>query len=82
MEKIRIQLNDKRYLIIQSHSDYFLISITKSNVRLGFIDIVLEYYKTIFHEILDSSDYNPSRINSSIQIITVNEYRMVKINTI
>ncbi|MEM3832739.1 MAG: hypothetical protein QW128_03950 [Thermoprotei archaeon] len=41
-EKIRIQLDDKRYLIIQSHIDYFLICIAKSNVRLGFIDLVLE----------------------------------------
>ncbi|MCS7126738.1 MAG: hypothetical protein NZ929_07515, partial [Aigarchaeota archaeon] len=44
-DKIKIQLKDKRYLIIHNYSDRFLICITRPNPRLGFIELVLEYYK-------------------------------------
>jgi len=47
-EKIRIQLEDKRYLIIQPCMDYFIICLTKPNIRIGLIELVLEYYRVSF----------------------------------
>lgn len=47
-EKIRIRLEDRRYLIIQPYMDYFIICLTKPNVRIGFIELVLEYYRASF----------------------------------
>jgi len=44
-EKIRIELDDKRYLIVHPYMDYFIICLTKPNVRIGFIDLILEYYR-------------------------------------
>jgi pheromone shutdown protein TraB len=45
-EKIRVQLDDRRYLIMQPYIDYFIIiCLTKPNVRIGFIELILEYYK-------------------------------------
>ena len=44
-QKIRIQLDDKRYLIIQPYTDYFVVCLTKPNVRIGFIELILEYYR-------------------------------------
>lgn len=72
-EKIRIQLDDKRYLIIQSYIDYFLICITRSNVRLGFIDLVLEYYKPLLYEVLYSSHHIVLEEDSFTEIIHENE---------
>lgn len=72
-EKIRIQLNDKRCLIIQSYLDYFLICITKPNARLGFIDLVLEYYKPLLYEILYPSDRDVREDDSLTQVIIENE---------
>jgi len=47
-EKIKIHLDDKRYLIIQPYMDYFIICLTKPNVRIGFIELILEYYRGSF----------------------------------
>ncbi|MEM2016375.1 MAG: hypothetical protein QXK19_01870 [Nitrososphaerota archaeon] len=63
-EKIRIELKDKRYLIIQSYIDYFLICMIEPNSRLGFIDLVLEYYKPLLYEVLYPSHNEISEIDS------------------
>lgn len=47
-EKIRIQLEDRRCLIIQPYMDYFIICLTKPNIRIGFIELILEYYRASF----------------------------------
>jgi predicted regulator of Ras-like GTPase activity (Roadblock/LC7/MglB family) len=44
-QEIRIQLDDRRYLIIQPYMDYFIVCLTKQNVRIGFIELILEYYR-------------------------------------
>ena len=56
-KKIGIQLADKRYLFIESYSDYFLLCIAKPNARLGFIHLILEYYKPLLNEFLCSSKH-------------------------
>jgi len=43
-EKLRVQLNDKRYLIVYPYFDYFIVCLTKPNPRLGFVELILEYY--------------------------------------
>ncbi|MCL7396405.1 MAG: hypothetical protein LZ167_03215 [Thaumarchaeota archaeon] len=44
-QEIRIQLDDRRYLIIQPYIDYFIVCLTKPDVRIGFIELILEYYR-------------------------------------
>ena len=44
-QEIRIQLDDRRYLIIEPYIDYFIVCLTKPDVRIGFIELILEYYR-------------------------------------
>jgi len=42
--KIDVQLNDKRYLLIRKFQNYYIVCTTKPNPNLGFISLVLETY--------------------------------------
>jgi len=44
-ERIIIQLDDKRYLIIHPFLDYFIICLTRPSAKLGLVELILEYYK-------------------------------------
>ena len=43
-EKVDIQLQDKRYLIIRSYKSHYVVGLTKPNPNLGFINLILEAY--------------------------------------
>ncbi|MCS7125787.1 MAG: hypothetical protein NZ929_02610 [Aigarchaeota archaeon] len=48
--KIRIQFNNKRSLIVEPYMDYFIVCLTKPNVRIGFVELILEYYRSATSE--------------------------------
>ena len=43
-DKIDIQLQDKRYLLIRSYKNHYVVGLTKPNPNLGFINLILEAY--------------------------------------
>ncbi len=45
-QKIRVQLDDKRCLIVYPYIDYFIICLTIPFAKIGFIELILEYYKS------------------------------------
>ncbi len=57
-EKIRIQLDDKRYLIIQSYIDYFLICITRSNVRQHYyLPAIVKVFESVWYPVWEMYSY-------------------------
>ncbi len=43
-EKINIQLNNKRVVLVRKYSDYYIVSITKPNPNLGYVEYIIESY--------------------------------------
>ncbi len=43
--KIEIELNDRRYIIIRNYKDrYYIVALTKPKPNLGFINLIIEAY--------------------------------------
>mgnify|MGYP001772771676 CR=1 FL=1 len=45
-QRVRVQLDDKRYLIVYPYMDYFIVCLTIRSPKIGFIELILEYYSS------------------------------------
>lgn len=43
-ESIDVKLKERRYLLIRSYRDYYIVALSKPNPNLGFINLVFEAY--------------------------------------
>ena len=43
-ERINIQLNNKRVVLIRKYGDYYIVSITKPNPNLGYVEYIIESF--------------------------------------
>ncbi len=43
-KRVNIQLEDKRQILVRQYKGYYIVSLTKPNPNLGFIDLLMEAY--------------------------------------